>query len=184
MRPYTHLTAGACAAMGLGYLAQTPIGLPELAAAMAASLLPNVDNLLFSLEESDSKTLRRLAQRWQIGGDSHGAPIMIPLALGLGLALALGTGRWGMLPAVLAGVASHLLLDVWGKIGIQLWAPFSRAWIAFPPKESLRPGRGGYVEAFLFLATAVVLGAVLTLRLYPLAGELIRLLQDLWRGAL
>ena len=180
MRNPTHLVAGACATLGLGYLAQVPIGLPEVAAGAIAGLLPNADYVLPALERSRSPLLRRLAGRIGDLGLSHALVVVLPLGVLLGLVGALLTGRAGMLVASVAGVLSHLLLDLCGPIGVQLWAPFSRAWIAFPPWERLRPPRGGAVELGIFIVGSVFLAGWAGYALYPYLVQFFQRLAGGW----
>ena len=183
MRNLTHATSGACAAIGLSYVAQLEIGLPEVLVGTLAALLPNVDNLLFSFEKSKSPMLRRIAERSRIGGSTHAALILLPLATALGLALALTTHRWGMLSAVIAGATSHLVLDTFGKYGVQLWAPFSRAWFAWPPWEKLRPVRGGTVETIILVCSGLALIPLVAIpHLLPGAIAGLEFVANLLRG--
>ncbi len=175
MRNPTHAVAGAVAALGLGYVAQVPIGIPEVVAGAVAGLLPNVDYALPALEGSRVPFLRRIANRAVGGGISHAAAVALPAGALLGLLAALVAGRPGMLVAVVGGVLSHLLLDLSGKTGLQLWAPFSRAWIAFPPWESLRPHRGGAVEVGVFAGGLALLAALGVRELLPYAERLAQL---------
>jgi membrane-bound metal-dependent hydrolase YbcI (DUF457 family) len=177
MRYPTHLVAGACATLGLGYVAQVPIGLPEIVAGAVAGLLPNVDYVLPALESSRSPFLRRLAGRAVIGGLTHAVAVALPAGALLGFLAALATGRAGMLVAGGAGVLSHLLLDLFGQTGVQLWAPFSRAWIAFPPWERLRPPRRGTVEESIFIGGLILLAGLGIQALFPYAVRLLQRLQ-------
>ena len=181
MRYPTHLVAGACATLGLGYLAQVPIGLPEIAAGAVAGLLPNADSVLPALESSRGPRVRRLARRMGDSGLAHAAVVALPAGALLGGLAALATGRSGMLVAMLAGVLAHLLLDIFGPIGVPLWAPFSRAWIAFPPWERLRPPRGGAVELGIFIGGSVFLAARGGYALFP---YVVQFLQRLPGGGL
>ena len=176
MRNPTHAVAGCLCALGLGCVAQTPVGPWELAAGALAGLLPNVDYALPALERSRLPILRAMANRAVAGGISHAAAVALPAGALLGLLAALASSREGLLVAVVAGVLSHLLLDLCGKTGLQLWAPFSLAWIAFPPWEPLRPHRGGAVEVGLFAAGLAVLAFLGVRELLPYAAELARLL--------
>jgi membrane-bound metal-dependent hydrolase YbcI (DUF457 family) len=176
MRNPTHVVAGAVAALGLGCVAQVPIGVPEVVAGAIAGLLPNVDYFLPALEKSRLPAFRRIANRAVGGGISHAAAVALPLAGLLGTGAALVAGRPGLLVAVLAGVLSHLLLDLFGKTGLQLWAPFSRAWIAFPPWERLRPHRGGAVEVAVFAGGLALLAFLGVRELLPYAARLAQLL--------
>jgi len=177
MRYPTHLVAGACATLGLGYLAQVPIGLPEVAAGAVAGLLPDVDYVLPALERSRIPWLRRLAGRIGDSGLAHAAIVALPTGALLGGLAALASGRIGMLAAGVAGVLVHLLLDLCGQIGVQLWAPFSRAWIAFPPWERLRPPRGGTVELSIFSGSSAFLAWLGGRALFPYAVQLLERLQ-------
>ena len=180
MRYPTHLVAGACATLGLGYLAQVPIGLPEIAAGAVAGLLPDIDYALPTLELSRVPLVRRLAGRIGDSGLAHAVAVVLPAGVLLGLLAALPTGRIGMLVAVVAGVLSHLLLDLFGQIGVQLWAPFSRAWIAVPPWERLRPSRGGTVEMSIFIGGGVLLAGLGGYALFPYAVRFFQQLPGGW----
>ncbi len=150
MRNPTHVVIGMCGALAFGAVAHLPVGVPEVLAGGVAGLLPNVDSSLPALERSRNGVLRRLGTSTTAGGLTHSAVVMLPVAALLGLGLALATGRPGLGVALVAGVLSHLVLDLLGEIGVQLWAPLSRQWIAFPPWPRLRPRRGGIVELLLF----------------------------------
>ncbi len=174
MRNPTHVVIGMCGALALGAVAHVPVGFPEALAGGVAGLLPNVDYALPALERSHSQILRRLATKTPAGGLTHSAIVMLPLATLLGGSLALITGRPGLLVAVVAGVLAHLLLDLFGEIGIQLWAPLSRQWIAFPPWERTRPKRGGAVELLLFCGGFGGLLFLAVRRLLPYAIQLVQ----------
>lgn len=176
MRNPTHLVAGCVLTLGLGCVAQTPVGAVELAVGALAGLLPNVDYLLPVLEGSRRPFLRRLAGRAVAGGITHAAAVALPAGAFLGFLVALATGREGMLVAVVAGTLAHLLLDLFGQTGVQLWAPFSRAWIAFPPWERLRPHRGGALEVGIFAGGLALLAFLGVRELLPYAVQLARLL--------
>lgn len=176
MRNPTHVVAAGVLALGLGYVAQTPMGPVELAVGALAGLLPNVDYVLPVLESSRRPFLRRLTGPVVAGGITHAAAVALPAGALLGLGVALASGRRGMLVAVVAGVLSHLLLDLFGRTGVQLWAPFSRAWIAFPPWERLRPHRGGAVEVGIFAGSLALLAFLGVRSLLPYAVQLARLL--------
>jgi membrane-bound metal-dependent hydrolase YbcI (DUF457 family) len=177
MRNPTHVVVGICAALGLGYIAQTPTGLPEAAAGALAGLLPNIDYAFPTLRRSRVAALRRLADHNVEGGITHSALVMLPIAALLGGLLALAFGRAGMAAAVVGGVLSHLLLDAFGKTGIQLWSPLSRAWCAFPPWEKMRPHRGGLAEIAIFTLSLCLLAYLGVSRALPYAVDLARRLM-------
>jgi len=124
------------------------------------------------MEQSPSPFLRRLAGKTVEGGITHSA-FVLPVAALLGLGAWGVFGRPGMLAAVVGGVLSHLLLDLFGQTGVQLFAPFSRAWIAFPPWERLRPHRGGPTEIALFTLGLGTLAALAVVELLPYAVGLV-----------
>lgn len=175
MRNPTHAAAGACAALGLGALAAVPAGWPEALVGAAAGLLPNADYGLEALRKCPVPAIRRFAERNTEGGITHSITALA-FAFLLGLALWGAAGRPGMLPAVVGGVLSHILLDMFGKTGVQLWAPLDRSWIAFPAWERLRPHRGGAVEVGIFAASLSVLASLGVLELLPYAEEIARFL--------
>lgn len=176
MRNQTHLVAGSLLTLGLGYLAQVPLGWPEVVAGAVAGLVPNVDHVFMALERSPYPTLRRLAGRVLGGGMTHAAIVALPAGVLLGFLALRGTGRPGMFVAGVAGVLSHLLLDIFSQVGVQLWVPFSRAWIAFPPWAHLRPPRGGTVDVALFTGGGVLLALLAIYALFPAAQRLAQLL--------
>lgn len=67
-------------------------------------------------------------------GFSHslvGAPLLA-LCLALGLRLAVRGSRLpGLLAAALAGVAGHVLMDLWTSYGTRVLTPFDRRWLTF-----------------------------------------------------
>jgi len=176
MRNPTHAAAGAVAALGLGALAAVPTGWPEALAGANSGLLPNADYGLDALRKCPVPALQRFAERNTEGGITHSLPALAVAAL-LGLAVWGATGRPGMLPAVFAGVLSHILLDMFGKTGVQLWIPFSRSWIAFPPWERLRPPRGEIVEIAVFTSCTAVLAGLGVMELFPYVEDLMGLLM-------
>lgn len=178
MRNPTHFVVGACATLGLGYITHTPTGVAEAAVGAATGLLPNVDYLLPRLRSSRIGAVERLANRLKEGGVTHSVVVMTPIAAALGLIAALATGRPGMAGAVIAGVLSHILLDTFGTIGVQLWAPISEAWCAFPPWVRLRPHRGGTVDVLIFAAGLILLVGLAIPHIVPHATPLVRSIED------
>lgn len=177
MRNPTHVVAGMSAALVGAWIAHLPAGVPEVVAGGLAGMLSNMDRLLPEVRENDRSGLRKASAWLKDREVTHSALVMLPLATLLGLLGWALSGRAGMLVAIVAGVLSHLVLDLSGKIGVQLWAPVSRDWTAFPPWEALRPHRGGTAEMLVFSAALGALLYRVGIEVYPYAVLLVRRLQ-------
>jgi hypothetical protein len=169
----------------MGYVAQMPTGLPEAAVGALLGLAPNIDYLVTHFQESPQPTLRRWAEKATVGGLTHSAVVMLPLAATIGLILAFATSRPALVLAALSGVLSHLLLDIFGRVGVQLWAPLSEDWIVFPPWERWRPRRGSLVgDAIFALGTLLLLLEALRHHWDTILRLWLELQELWWRGAL
>ena len=133
----THtLTGLALAQSGLG---RTSRG--ATAAVIVASNLPDID-LLFGL----GGPATYLQHHRDLSHSVVGAPLLaIALALGLHVALR-GSRLLGLLVSALAGVAGHVLMDLWTSYGTRVFSPFDRTF---------------YTWDLVFIADPIVLAVLL-----------------------
>ena len=128
MDPLTHAVAGyVVGAAGGG-------GEIEIATAFLASLAPDVEFI--------SRKIPRTAFLDYHHGLTH--TVFGGTIAAVGIAAVIGwitDASWfGLLPFALAGIASHVILDLlMHNNGIALWAPFSRKRVAFPLVLGLNP---------------------------------------------
>ncbi len=128
MDPLTHAVAGfVVGAAGGG-------GEAEIATAFVASLAPDAEFI--------TRRIPRTAFLDYHHGLIHAAFGGILAAVGIAIvgSWVAGTPWVSLLPFALAGVASHIILDLlMHNNGIALWAPFSRKRVAFPIVLGLNP---------------------------------------------
>ncbi len=128
MDPLTHALAGFLAGSALGADG------PGIAVAVGGAILPDAEFV--------TRKIPRTAFLDYHHGLPHGVPGGVVLGLALGTAAAWALGRpWAAVTLLaLAGVASHMLMDLlMHNNGIALWAPFSRRRTSIPLVLGLNP---------------------------------------------
>ena len=124
------------------------------AAAIVASNLPDID-ILFGLGGPASY----LQHHRNISHSVLGAPLLA-LALAAGLRATVRGSRFlGLLAAALAGVAGHVLMDLWTSYGTRVLAPFDRTFYTWDLVFIVDPVILALLLIAAFLARRPALGA-------------------------
>jgi len=164
MKVLTHLAGSQVFLLGAAALFEFDYPPEALAAAAAASLLPDLDYpeswLGFLLKPLSEK----LASRWRHRGFFHSLLGLLSFGL-LMYPLYLSEGLRVLWLAAMLGYASHLFLDMMSLTGVTLFWPSDLRAI-FPGRDEFRVRTGSGRERVLFL---VLLG--LALLLYPLSRQ-------------
>ena len=138
-------------------LAQSGLSRASRGASIAlvlASNIPDVD-MLFGLQGTASY----LQHHRDLSHSVVGAPLLA-LGLALGFRLALRGSRFvGLFVAALAGVAGHVLMDLWTSYGTRVLSPFDRTFYAWDLVFIVDPVFLAILAATILIARRPALGA-------------------------